>query len=93
MIKITKRGNKAWVTFAIAPSEELASVAVAGEWGDWNSEPMKQKKNGEYFITKVLKTGNSYQFGYRFNGESWQKEDDLPAVASPFGSENSLLEL
>jgi 1,4-alpha-glucan branching enzyme len=93
VIKITKKGNKAWVTFAVAPSETLASVEVAGEWNDWKNEPMKQKKNGEYAITKVLKTGNSYQFGYRINGESWQKEDELPAVASPFGSENSLLKL
>ncbi len=93
MIKITKKGKKAWVTFTYAPDESVESVAVSGEWNEWKDEPMKQKKSGEYSITKVLKTDNSFQFGYKINGEKWISESMCPVVQSPFQSENSLLEL
>ena len=93
MIKIKKNGQKAWVTFSCSPSESIESVTVAGEWNDWKEEPMKQKKSGEFAITKVLKAGNTFQFGYKLNGQEWMTEAECPTVASPFHSENSLLEL
>lgn len=92
MIKITKKGNKAWVTFSL-PSSEGESVEICGEWNDWESEPMKVKKSGEFYITKVLKTDKNYQFGYRVNGQEWRCDDDLGCIPSPFNSHNSLLEL
>lgn len=93
MVKVTKKGNKAWVTFAFAPREDITSVELMGEWSEWKNEAMKQKKNGEFSITKVLKTGNNYEFGYRVNGIVWNHDPECPSVPSPFGSENSLLEL
>lgn len=93
MIKIKINGQKAWVTFSVSPSDSIESVAVTGEWNDWKEEPMKQKKNGEFSITKVLKTGNTFQFGYIVNGQEWTTEAECPAVASPFHSHNSLLEI
>ena len=54
---------------------------------------MKQKKSGEFYLTKVLPTGQSYEFGYMVNGSEWHCDDDLGCVASPYGSDNSLLEL
>ena len=92
MIKITKKGNKAWVTFTL-PSTAGESVEISGEWNDWENEPMKVKKSGEFYITKVLKTDANYQFGYRVNGHEWRCDDELGCVASPYDSHNSLLEL
>jgi len=93
MIKIKTNGDKAWVTFTLLPSETIESVALSGEWNDWIEEPMKQKKSGEYSITKILKVDNVYPFGYKINGSEWITDTACPTVASPFFSHNSLLEV
>jgi 1,4-alpha-glucan branching enzyme len=93
MIKIKQNGQKVWVTFTVPSSNVVDEVSLAGEWNDWQEEPMKLKKNGEYSITKVLKAGNSFQFGYKSNSGAWMTDEMCPAVPSPFASQNSLLEL
>lgn len=93
MVTIKKNGQKVWVTFTYTPVEKIDDVAVLGEWNEWKEESMKQKKNGVYSITKVLKPDNSFQFGYKVNGSEWITEAECPSVVSPFASENSLLEL
>lgn len=90
MIKITKKGKKAWVTFSILP-EENETISICGEWNDWKDEVMKVKKSGEFYITKVLGVGKEYQFGYRIDGDRWVCDSELESVESPFGTKNSLL--
>ena len=92
MVKITKKGKKAWVTFT-APVTECDSVAIKGEWNGWEAEPMKRKKNGEFYITKVLPTGQSYEFGYLVNESDWIHDPETEEVETPFGSKNSVLKL
>ncbi|RLA73198.1 MAG: hypothetical protein DRG24_00890 [Epsilonproteobacteria bacterium] len=92
MIKITKKVNKAWVTFTLA-SDAGSTVSICGEWNDWEKEPMKIKKSGEFYITKVIKPDRSYAFGYLVNDGEWLTENELPKIPSPFNSNNSLLEL
>ncbi|MEA1919370.1 MAG: isoamylase early set domain-containing protein [Campylobacterota bacterium] len=92
MIKITTKGKKAWVTFSFTP-QEGESVSLCGEWSEWNDEPMKVKKSGEFWITKILPIDNEYQFGYRINDTQWSCDNELGCVPSPFGSQNSLLKL
>lgn len=91
MVKITKKGNKAWVTFT-SPVESAEKVELLGEWNDWQAEEMKQKKNGEFYLTKILKCDQSYQFGYK-SAEEWIIDDTLEMVTNEFGSHNSLLSL
>jgi hypothetical protein len=93
MLKIKKNGQKVWVTFTFVPNEMVDSVIILGEWNNWTEEPMKLKKSGEYYITKVLSAGNNFQFGYKVNGTQWVNDDESPTVTSPFGSHNSLLEI
>ncbi len=93
MVKLKQNGQKVWVTFTVSPLDGMDEVAIAGEWNEWVEEPMKQKKNGEYSITKVLSAGTSFQFGYKCNGSEWMTDEACPAVPSPFASHNSLLEL
>jgi len=93
MIKITKKANKAWVTFSFNSDDEISSIEVLGEWNEWKPESMKQKKSGEYAITKIIKTADNYQFGYRINGKIWEVEPECSIVSSPFNSRNSLLKL
>ncbi len=92
MVKITKKGQKAWVTLSILPNDG-ENVSICGEWNDWQDEEMKVKKSGEYYITKVLPLGKEYQFGYKINQDGWQCDNELESVQSPFGSQNALLKL
>lgn len=92
MIKVTNKGKKAWVTFTY-PSSNEESISLSGEWNDWEQEPMKKKKNGEFYLTKVLDTDRSYEFGYKTASGAWECDNDLGCVATPFSSHNSLLEL
>ena len=69
MITLKKNGQKVWVTFTMPAADHINDVVISGEWNDWSEEPLKQKKNGDFYITKVLRADNSYQFGYQ------QKQD------------------
>ncbi len=91
MIKITEKDDKAWVTFSVEPMD-VESMEIVGEWNNWEPEPMKVKKSGEFYITRILERGKSYQFGYRC-GDTWFCDNGLKTVSTPFGSSNSLLEL
>jgi len=93
MLTIKNNGQKVWVTFTVSPSDKVKNVAVSGEWNEWQDEPMKQKKNGDYYITKVFRSGDSFQFGYKVNGNEWITEEECQCVPSPFISEKSLLTL
>ena len=93
MIKTKRNGARVWVTFTYTPAEAVETVLLSGEWNDWKAEPMKRKKSGEFSLTKVLRAGESYEFGYKVNGERWETEAECPSVPSPFASHNSKLEL
>ena len=93
MLKIKKNGQRAWVTFSFFPSQGEQSVVVSGEWSDWKDEPMKQKKSGEFSMTKILKVGSQFQFGYKINSQDWILEENCPSIVSSLGTNNSLLEL
>ena len=91
MIKITPKGDKSWVTFTFTP-ENGKDVLLCGSWNSWEDEAMKMKKSGEYSLRRLLEANTEYEFGYRVNG-NWYCDNELGCVASPFGSQNSLLKL
>ena len=93
MIKTKQNGQKVWVTFTVTPETETESIALCGAWSDWEDEPMKQKKNGEFYLTKVLPAGNTFEFGYKVDGKAWCTDDECETVQSPFGTHNAVLEL
>ena len=93
MIKTKQNGNKVWVTFTVPSAEGMQGVELCGAWNDWQHEPMKQKKSGEFYLTKVLAAGSSYEFGYKINGHDWVPEETCTSVPSPYGTHNAILEL
>lgn len=93
MIKTKQNGKKVWVTFTLSEQENIESAVICGTWNDWAEEPMKQKKNGEFYITKVLPAEKKYEFGYKLNGSDWCTDGDCVKTLSPYGSENAVLEL
>ena len=92
MLKITKKGDKAWVTFSMMPTSE-EKVFLSGEWNDWKEEEMKSKKNGEFYLRKFLKCDNEYQFGYKTENAFWICDNETPTIDSPFGTKNSVLKI
>ncbi|WP_345969072.1 MULTISPECIES: hypothetical protein [Sulfurimonas] len=93
MIRKKQNGQKVWVTFTVSPETGMETVALCGAWNGWSDEPMKQKKNGEFYLTKVLPAGSTFEFGYKSGDGAWMAETDCTCVPSPFGSDNALLEL
>ncbi len=93
MLTIKNNGKKVWVTFTVSPTYTVENVVLSGEWNEWKEEPMKQKKSGDYYITKMFKPKDSFQFGYKVNGTDWITEEECSSVPSAFGSQNSLLML
>ena len=80
MIKTKQNGNKVWVTFTVAPDDGMEAITVCGAWSDWQHEPMKQKKNGEFSLTKILPAGSTFEFGYKINGLEWMPEHECATV-------------
>lgn len=92
MVSMKENKDKVWVTFTYLANDEIEEVMLVGEWSGWEAEPMKLKKNGDFYLTKIFKTKSDYQFGYRCN-DIWQIDESTSRVSSPFGTENSLLSL
>ncbi|MBU1217122.1 hypothetical protein KJ870_10310 [bacterium] len=93
MVATKTNGQKVWVTFTLPVAGEVERVSICGEWNSWEDEPMKQKKSGDYYLTKIFKCGDSFEFGYKLNGCEWMTDESCLKVASPYLSENSLLKL
>jgi 1,4-alpha-glucan branching enzyme len=72
---------------------EAKSVAIVGEFNDWNTEePIQLTKQKDHFKTTLsLETGKEYQFRYLIDGQ-WANEVEADRfVTTPFGSENSVI--
>ncbi len=93
MIKKKQNGKKVWVTFTVCPEEGVEEVALCGSWSNWAEEPMKLKKNGEFYLTKVLPAQSTYEFGYKIDNDGWLAENECPQTRSPFGTQNAVLAL
>ncbi|SHI79950.1 isoamylase early set domain-containing protein [Aquimarina spongiae] len=81
------------VTFVV-PAKEAASVSVAGEFNNWNTEAtmLKKLKNGNFKGTIDLPKDNQFEFKYVVDGE-WTNEIEADGYQwSDYASaENSLL--
>lgn len=82
------------VTFAV-PAAEATTVAVAGDFNDWNTTAeLKKLKNGTFKGTFDIPTEQSYEFRYVVDGQ-WTNETEADRFQwNEFaGAENSVLEL
>lgn len=93
MVSIKKNRDRAWVTFIYVPTHQIDKIAVSGEWNGWKEEPLRLNKNGTYSLSRVLKLGNTFEFGYKINESEWVTDESCPSVTSSLGTKNSLLEL
>ncbi len=93
MLKVKKNGDRAWVTFTYKPQKDVKSVKILGNWNDWKEESLKKKKNGDFYITKILPIGRIYEFRYFIDGKYWENDVDAMEVQNSFGGFNSAIEV
>lgn len=87
-------GKTCRVTFEFPAEAGAQSVALCGEFNDWDkdSHPLKARKKGNFSLTLTLDAGKSYRFRYWVDGDRW--ENDWAAdeyVPNSFGSEDSVV--
>ncbi len=87
-------GKTCRVTFEMPVEAGAETVALCGEFNDWDKEshPLKRRKKGNFSLTLTLEVGRSYRFRYWVDGCRWENDwqaDDY--VANSFGSEDSVV--
>jgi len=82
-------------TFSV-PAEAVTGkkVGLVGEFNNWDvATPiaMTKKKNGQFSATVELPLGKNVEFRYVVDGQ-WMNDEAADAyVATPFGSDNSVV--
>ncbi len=90
----TKDKKSVKVTFELPPAVVAESVAVCGEFNNWDptEHMLKKRKDGRYSITVALKPGHSYRYRYLLDGERWENDWAADAyVQNEFGAEDSVV--
>lgn len=86
------------VTFRLpkAAAPEAKTVALVGEFNDWNiyATQMKRLKNGDFTATVELDAGRPYEYRYLVDETFWENDWDADRyVRSPFGNcDNSVVD-
>ena len=82
------------VTFSLA-APEAESVALVGDFNDWNPESSKMiRTKGNWEIKVKLKKEQVYTYNYVINGQEWITDpNSLLNVDDGFGGESSILKL
>lgn len=92
----TKSGTKCRVTFKLPSDVNADSALLVGEFNEWDFEanPMKKLKNGDFSTTLSLESGQSYRFRYLLDNERWEN-DWAPDGYLPneFGTDDSIVEI
>ncbi|MEM8861329.1 MAG: isoamylase early set domain-containing protein [Chloroflexota bacterium] len=92
----TKTGEKCRVTFKLPADVNADSALLVGEFNKWDfdANPMKKLKNGDFSATLSLQAGQSYRFRYLLDNERWEN-DWAPDGYLPneFGSDDSIVEI
>ncbi|TKB09621.1 isoamylase early set domain-containing protein [Desulforhopalus sp. IMCC35007] len=90
----SKSGNICRVTFKYNNPEGSKNAVLVGEFNKWSLQenPMKKLKDGSFSITLSLQAGNSYQFRYVLDGNTWVNDVEADSyVTNQYGEENSVV--
>ena len=90
----TKTRRSCRVTFKLPADIEAESVAVLGEFNEWQPEAnqMTKRKDGTFSATLSLPVGSDYRFRYLLDGERWindEQADDL--VINQYGTQDGII--
>ncbi len=90
--KFFKTKDEVEVTFEFV-RDGVESVALAGDFNDWQPAEMKFNKKAKIFKTKIRLAKNSrFHFRYLLNGSEWENDAKADAYSkNSFGSDNSVV--
>jgi 1,4-alpha-glucan branching enzyme len=86
------------VTFTLPKeiAEQFEQVTLVGDFNNWDPKAnlFSAVKAGFHSVSVELESNKEYQFRYLADGEVWLNESEADKhVATPYGSENSVLVL
>ena len=88
-------GNEKCRVWFYLPAEANAKSAyLVGDFNQWDtqSHPMKEKKDGTFYLALTLDVGKSYQFRYLLDGQRWENDWEADQyVPNELGTENSVV--
>ena len=90
----TKTGTSCRVTFSLPAEVGAETVALCGEFNDWDLEkhPLKRRKDGSFSTTISIQSGSSYRFRYWVDGSRWENDWEADEyLPNEFGSEDSVV--
>jgi 1,4-alpha-glucan branching enzyme len=90
----SKTGTSCRVNFELPSDIKAKKVSLVGEFNEWNpkAHPMKQKKDGSFYVTVYLEAGQSYRYRFLLDGKRW--ENDWSAeqyLPNDHGTEDSVI--
>ena len=95
--KLSPKGKSIRVTFSLPKETADKSVAVAGNFNEWNVRQhvmTLDKKKGLWTKTISFKPGTRLEFRYFADGEQWINDDTVEEYApSGYLSANCVVEL
>ncbi len=96
MIKKTliKGSDKVSVTFETTIRPEAETLSLVGDFNGWDSaaHPMKQRKDGVWFITLRLPKNRDWQYRFVADGTEWITDQENEATApNPYGGVNAVV--
>ena len=92
----TKTREICRVTFVLPPEVGASSVAVAGEFNDWDKEshPLTRRKDGRFSRTLSLKAGADYRFRFWVDESQWENAWDADEyIPNEYGTEDSIVSI
>lgn len=87
-------GEHVVVQFEVEMPGQRGPVRIAGDWNDWQPEPMACDGGDLYRASVVLAPNASYRFRYLLADGTWTNDftaDDF--VENPFGGYDALIRL
>ena len=95
--KTSPKGKTVRVTFELPAEVASDSVAVVGDFNEWNPEkhPMTfNKKKGVWTKAISLKPGSQHEFRYIVDGTNWRNDEAADwYTANPYFCENGVIAL
>ncbi len=89
-----KSGRSCKVTFYLPADVNASTVAVCGEFNEWNPEalPMKIRKDGVHYASAYLDSGRAYRYRFLLDGARWENDWEAESyAANEHGTDDSVV--
>ena len=90
----SKTGTSCRVNFELPAEVKAKKIALVGDFNEWNpkAHPMKQKKDGSYYATVYLTSGQTYRYRFLLDGKRWENDWDAEKYEpNDHGTEDSVI--